>query len=253
MNKVCNICNKPKNMSMFRKYKSRDKIYTRNKCNECISKSDSERWKVYGKNDKTIKRAKKYRKDNRDTLCKQKLDKYYTKYRNIKIFDKDCIICGTKLINPMYNSKYCDYCKKKAKKDINDKWYKNNKDKVAINNAKNHKKYMKENPLYVLSRRCRSTLYDTLKNKTRRTNEYIGCSYETLKTHIENKFKDGMSWDNMGKWHLDHKIPLCSAKNETELILLFNYKNIQPLWAYENLSKASIDRKMSNKKFRLNN
>jgi hypothetical protein len=38
-------------------------------------------------------------------------------------------------------------------------------------------------------------------------------------------------------WHIDHKIPLCSANNETELLKLFYYTNLQPLWVKDNLKK----------------
>jgi len=38
--------------------------------------------------------------------------------------------------------------------------------------------------------------------------EYVGCTIEEFKAHIEAQFKEGMSWDNHGKWHIDHIIPL---------------------------------------------
>lgn len=67
----------------------------------------------------------------------------------------------------------------------------------------------------------------------------LGCSYEELVAHIQSKFKDGMSWINIGSWQIDHIIPLSSAKNMDELHVLFNYKNIQPLWPEENIKKGS--------------
>jgi hypothetical protein len=48
-----------------------------------------------------------------------------------------------------------------------------------------------------------------------------------------------MSWDNHGEWHIDHIIPLSSAKNESDLYKLFHYTNLQPLWAFDNLSKGN--------------
>jgi hypothetical protein len=49
-----------------------------------------------------------------------------------------------------------------------------------------------------------------------------------------------MNWDNYSfrGWHIDHIIPLTSAKNEEELIKLCHYTNLQPLWAKDNLSKG---------------
>jgi hypothetical protein len=66
----------------------------------------------------------------------------------------------------------------------------------------------------------------------------LGCDYQTAFKHIESRFKKGMSWDNFGDWHIDHIIPLASAKTEEELIELCHYTNLQPLWAEENLIKG---------------
>lgn len=66
----------------------------------------------------------------------------------------------------------------------------------------------------------------------------LGCDYQTAFKHIESRFKQGMSWDNFGEWHIDHIIPLASAKTEIELIELCHYTNLQPLWAEENRSKG---------------
>jgi len=65
----------------------------------------------------------------------------------------------------------------------------------------------------------------------------IGCSKEELKWHLEKQFKPGMTWDNYGKWHVDHIIPLYTAKTEQEVYKLYHYTNLQPLWAEENLRK----------------
>ena len=48
-----------------------------------------------------------------------------------------------------------------------------------------------------------------------------------------------MNWDNAGKWHLDHIIPISSAKNEEDIIKLNHYTNFQPLWAIDNLTKGN--------------
>lgn len=70
--------------------------------------------------------------------------------------------------------------------------------------------------------------------------KYVGCSKETLKTHIESLFKDGMSWENHGKvWHLDHIVPISLGKKDFTLLLkLSHYKNLQPLFAVENIRKG---------------
>ena len=71
--------------------------------------------------------------------------------------------------------------------------------------------------------------------------ELVGCGIDALKKHIELKFQDGMSWDNYGKWHIDHVRP-CSSfdlSKPEEQSKCFHYSNIQPLWAEENLRKGA--------------
>ncbi len=49
-----------------------------------------------------------------------------------------------------------------------------------------------------------------------------------------------MTWDNYGKWEIDHFIPL---KFETptleEIVERLHYKNTQPLWKEENMKKGN--------------
>ncbi|WP_440679034.1 hypothetical protein [Candidatus Pelagibacter sp. HIMB1517] len=78
----------------------------------------------------------------------------------------------------------------------------------------------------------------TKKNKTF---HMVGCTPQELKSHLESQFKDGMTWDNwtVHGWHIDHIIPLDSAKNEEDLKKLCHYSNLQPMWAKENILKSN--------------
>ena len=115
------------------------------------------------------------------------------------------------------------------------------------NNKDYFKQYNKEkrhsNPSYNLTCNIRSRIFTFLKlkniSKNNKTFEIIGCSPEFLKEHIEKQFTDGMSWGLMGKHiHIDHIIPLSSAKTEEEIYKLCHYTNLQPLWAKDNLRKS---------------
>jgi hypothetical protein len=58
---------------------------------------------------------------------------------------------------------------------------------------------------------------------------------------MESLFLEGMSWDNYGKWHIDHIRP-CSSfdlSDTEQQKICFNYKNLQPLWAEDNLRKGA--------------
>jgi hypothetical protein len=75
--------------------------------------------------------------------------------------------------------------------------------------------------------------------KKNRTFDIIGCTPDFLKKHLEEKFVIGMSWENRNEWHIDHIIPLSSAKTEKELYELCYYTNLQPLWIQDNLKKSN--------------
>lgn len=77
--------------------------------------------------------------------------------------------------------------------------------------------------------------------------ELVGYTLNQLIKHLEKQFKLGMSWNNYGKWHVDHKVPV-SAFNFTssehiDFKRCWALKNLQPLWARENFSKhATLDK-----------
>lgn len=76
-------------------------------------------------------------------------------------------------------------------------------------------------------------------SKQIKANEYLGCSWVFLRDYLAQKFTDGMSWNNYGEWHVDHIMPLASATTRDDLIKLCHYSNLQPLWAFDNLSKGA--------------
>lgn len=78
------------------------------------------------------------------------------------------------------------------------------------------------------------------KTKSNNTIRLLGCSLDELRDHLERQFSEGMTWDNYGDWHIDHRLPCASfdLSNPDEQKVCFNYTNLQPLWAKDNLSKS---------------
>lgn len=101
----------------------------------------------------------------------------------------------------------------------------------------------KSDPFYKAKENIRRRLLKALESKnwrkTTKFAQYIGCDKYTLIIHFESKFTEGMTWDNQGKWHIDHIIPLSSATSEEELYKLCHYTNLQPLWAIDNIKKSN--------------
>lgn len=149
----------------------------------------------------------------------------------------------------------------KEEKKIQDKAYQlANKEKIALNKRKyylKNREYLikvncertaikiKANPLHKLKALLRTQIIVNLAKrkyiKCLKTEELLGAKIDVVREHIESLFKSGMTWENHGTygWHIDHKIPLASAKNKEEVYKLFHYTNLQPLWAKENLSKGA--------------
>ena len=90
-----------------------------------------------------------------------------------------------------------------------------------------------------LSKVVRGHVFTALKkDKEMNSAEYLGCNIETFKKH-EQRFTEGMSWENYGEWHVDHKIPLKNNKPSLEEVFQrLHYTNTQPMWASENMSKG---------------
>jgi len=117
-------------------------------------------------------------------------------------------------------------------------WHKNNRDLV---NKYTRNKYNTDINFKLrsnLHNRINDAIYKNVKSAS--TIQLIGCNIDEFKGFIELKFKEGMSWDNHGKWHIDHIKPCASfdLSKKEEQRKCFNYKNLQPLWAKENLSKG---------------
>lgn len=69
----------------------------------------------------------------------------------------------------------------------------------------------------------------------------VGYTLDDLASHLEKQFTKGMSWENIGQWHIDHVCPLASFKYESYECEAFRQawclSNLRPLWAIDNLRK----------------
>jgi hypothetical protein len=169
--------------------------------------------------------AEQYRKTNKDKLKKQALE-YILK-------NKEKINKTRKLY----------YEKNKTKMFL----YKTQYDKQHLVKARLWKKKSRIKHFKIPGNKIKKNLRQMMKrlilkqnvNKYYSSNKLIGCDTITLRKHIENQFKEGMTWENHGKWHIDHIIP-CSKFDLIDPInqkICFNYRNLQPLWARDNIIK----------------
>lgn len=93
-----------------------------------------------------------------------------------------------------------------------------------------------------LSGIIRSRVYAALQSeKTNHSIEYLGCTIEEFRDHIEQQFTQEMSWSNHGSlWHIDHIIPLKYGNPTIEQVIeRLRYTNTQPMLASENIAKGN--------------
>ena len=115
------------------------------------------------------------------------------------------------------------------------------KNRKALNAKYLHK--LKTDPKTKLRHTLRCRFRKLIKGYHKRNSVlvYIGCDVEFLKDYLASKFKDGMTWENHGSiWHIDHIIPCVSFDFDCEedLKKCWNYTNLQPLYALDNLRKG---------------
>lgn len=125
----------------------------------------------------------------------------------------------------------------KKKREI----YQKNKDKINETRRKTLQKRRDEDPKYRVMMALHCRLYMAVKEKTGKTVELTGCSKEDLINHLESKFIEGMTWENYGEWHIDHIRPCASfdLEDPEEQRKCFNWTNLQPLWAQDNIRKGA--------------
>lgn len=134
-------------------------------------------------------------------------------------------------------------------RDKNRRWKLNNPEKHKLN-SKNYRERNKHTKKWKLSASMRSGIRQSLSNGGKNRQHWedlVGFTLEQLITHLERGFKEGMSWDNYGQWHIDHIIPIAvfnfSSPCDIDFKKCWCLKNLQPLWAIENMRKQDkLDR-----------
>ena len=183
---------------------------------------------------------------------KEYLKKYYQEHKE-KIKER---AAKSRQKNPEKAKEYRkEYYRKNKDKafEYNYEWVKNNREKHREydkkwkeKNPEKRKQVVRENvakrkhnKYYCFVNNLRTRVKSVLKNKTKKTDKYLGMNYKEYKEYIEGLFYNGMSWENWGqgsgKWQIHHLIPLHTAEDEEELVHLLHYSNTIPLWFEDHL------------------
>lgn len=237
MKKVCTMCQEEKVLEDFTFDKGNKKDGRRASCKECCRKKNAEYIKANP--DKKLESDKKSYEKLKEKKLAQKKEYYLKKKEEILLKRKEYHLNNKDLIVER-QKKYRDANLEKLR-------YKN-KMYHRINAKKLTEKKQQRidsSPLRQFKERIRlltkNAFYRLKHNKAKRTHIILGADWETIREHIVSQLKDGMTWEAFvaGDIHVDHIQPLASATTEEELIALCHYKNLQPLWALDNLKKGA--------------
>lgn len=163
MIKLCNCCKILKNSEEFAKNR-RFKDGLQYKCKKCYNE-------IYKNNiNKLLKYSNEYNTDNK--LAR----KEWNKKNKIKI--KEYHLLHYAKNNTIYKKQHKNW------RDKNNEWlkeYSNNKYNNDIN--------------FKIKHLIRSEISHSLKhNKTKKSVEYLGCSYQECREYLEKQFKPEMTW-----------------------------------------------------------
>ena len=157
-------------------------------------------------NEKIKEKRKEYEKNNKDLISEKNKIRYEkTKERHHELVKKWKI---------EHKEEYNNYRKLKAREDRKNKPY-----------------------LYAWRDVLKGTLRRMGKKKEGLTVDILGYSSLDLKHHIEQQFKNGMTWYNYGEWEIDHIKEVCTFDKNTPQNIVNNLSNLQPLWKKDNLQK----------------
>ena len=167
------------------------------------------------------------RRQKNKEKSKEYFYKYYREHKKERSEYNRQYSRDNKIKRQLYKKKYREDPKNRRKRNL---WEKNNRD---------------SNPRIKINLLMSTSVRKSIKDKNSRSwVELVDYSLEELMSHLESKFRDGMTWQNHGKvWHIDHIKPkslFCfESKNDPEFKKCWALENLQPLLVKENLIKGN--------------
>ena len=153
--------------------------------------------------------------------------------------ERVCVQCG-KIYMSQNPTLYCSHACANVQ-------FKKTKEEKQASYNKRARVRRKTDPKYVIRDRMRSRINHAIRRGKagKRWQDLLGYTVDDLKKHLQKQFKDGMTWKQFldGKIHIDHKIPVAvhnfKKPSDYDFKRCFALSNLQPLWAFDNISKGA--------------
>lgn len=205
------------------------KHYAKGLCHRCYLN----KWRT--KNPQKIKEYEKKQYEKHKEEKREKSKEFYSKHPEYqKKWQRNNIIKRRKSWRDYYYKNQEAICKK------NREYFQKNKEKCY-----QYRKNKYQNDIHFKLRICMSTaISKSIKGKKNGKNweSLVDYKLKDLMKYLENKFSKGMTWENYGKWEIDHIIPMSAfdlkGHNDPDFKRCWALNNLQPLWRKENQRKS---------------
>lgn len=132
--------------------------------------------------------------------------------------------------------------------DYQAKYYEDNKDDIIQYSKRYQMERKKKDPEYnmrfVMSRSLKRVV-SKIKSQFKMDIVIQDVDYtpSDLVENLEGKFLDGMTWENHGDWHIDHRKPISKFINEgiCDAKVINALDNLIPMWARDNIRKSGME------------
>jgi len=231
--KTCSKCNQTLSIDNFSFVHKSQGDWRRGDCMKCCNKQQ-----------------KAYYETNKEKVAEQQKTYYEAHKEKRNAYNKAYREANKEKIAKQKNAYY--EANKEEIAELGKAYRESNKEKIAKKKNAYEKSRCKSDPLFRLKKNYRASCRRAFKSIGQKKNnpslKLLGLNnWKELEEHLSKKFRDHpetgekMTFDNHGThgWHIDHIIPLSSAKTEEDIIKLCHYTNLQPLWAEDNLSKSN--------------
>lgn len=242
--RICNLCGRelPLTNEYFA-YRNKAEGKYRERCKECQSEYFRNRWLSIKEDDERLKKrhevCARYYQNHKNEISERQRTLQGRRYWGDAEYAarKGCDLptSGKQYAEPMREEllrrkKQCrqsehskEVIREYRKRYTNDRWH--------------------NDPRYHAIAQVRNALYKTFTRKgelkSKKNIELTGMTSRELYEYLLETFKQnyGYEWDHVEPVHIDHIIPLSTAKDKAEIEALCHYTNLQLLKAHDNWAK----------------
>lgn len=234
--KTCSKCKETKETHDFNNH-SRSKDGLKHMCKKCQCEYQQSLYKQ--KSEKVVSISEKFCKVCEETKPVSEFNKHKNTKDGLRYF---CKLCQSK-------ARKAYHAKTENKKRSNEQsvvYYENNKEKikqrVQMNQGKRNERFTnkyRNDIQFKMMTKLHAQIGNLMSSNGRYTSKSIKCTKPFLINWMKFQFSPNMSWDNYGKWEIEHIIPFSAfdLTDKDQVDICCHWTNLQPMCKKQNKKK----------------